>query len=74
MEVGGDLDLRNTKITELPEGLEVGGDLYLGDSLVTELPEGLKVGGTVSLRRTKVPVRTKEEWAKLRVNAKKFVY
>jgi hypothetical protein len=29
LEVGGDLDLENSNITSLPEGLKVGGDLFL---------------------------------------------
>ena len=72
LKVGGSLDLNGTKITRLPEGLEVGGNLYLSNTEITELPEGLEVGGDLYLSGTKLPVRTKEEWAKLGVRAKEF--
>ena len=32
---GGSLDLRNTSITALPEGLTVGGSLYLSGTNIT---------------------------------------
>ena len=43
--LGGDLDLSDTDIKELPKGLEVGGSLDLSHSKIKALPEGLKVGG-----------------------------
>ena len=48
------LDLRDTQITELPEGLTVVGSLYLSYTKITELPEGLKVGGDLDLRDTQI--------------------
>ena len=74
LKVGGSLDINGTKITRLPEGLEVGGGLDLNGTKITELPEGLEVGRALYLSGTKVPVRTKEEWAKLGVRAKEFKY
>jgi hypothetical protein len=50
----GDLDLRNTKITQLPQGLKVGGDLDLRNTKITQLPQGLKVGGNLHLENTKI--------------------
>ena len=53
-KVGGNLDLRGTKITKLPSGLEVGGFLDLTNSQIQELPSGLKVGGFLALRNTSI--------------------
>jgi len=50
----GDLDLRGTPITSLPEGLTVGGDLDLIDTPITSLPEGLTVGGDLYLMGTPI--------------------
>jgi hypothetical protein len=50
----GDLDLRNTPITTLPNDLTVGGDLNLYKTKVTSLPNGLTVGGYLDLEKTKV--------------------
>ena len=47
LKIQGDLDLRNTGITSLPEGLSVGGDLDLSGSGITSLPEGLSVKGKI---------------------------
>ena len=44
---GGSLDLRDTNITSLPEGLKVGGYLDLQGIKIKSLPEGLKVGGKI---------------------------
>ena len=52
--VKGDLDLRGTKITSLPEGLKVGGNLYLENTPITSLPEGLKVGRHLDLEGTPI--------------------
>jgi hypothetical protein len=49
----GDLDLRETPITSLPEGLKVGGSLYLDDTPITNLPKGLIVDGYLSLYNTR---------------------
>ena len=45
----GNLNLRGTPITSLPEGLTVGGGLYLRGTQITSLPEGLTVGGSLDL-------------------------
>jgi len=50
----GSLDLRETQITVLPEGLRVGGSLYLEETQITALPEGLRVGGSLDLRGTQI--------------------
>ena len=50
----GDLDLRNTPITSLPNNLKVGGDLSLRNSSITSLPNNLKVGGYLDLEDTKI--------------------
>lgn len=49
---GEDLDLENTDITKLPDGLNVRGYLDLRGTLITELPEGLKVGRNLFLMGT----------------------
>ena len=49
LKVVGDLDLSNTNITSLPDGLEVGRDLTLRGTKITSLPDGLKVGGGLDL-------------------------
>jgi hypothetical protein len=54
LNVKGNLDFFETKITSLPEGLKVGGDLDLANSDITSLPEGLKVGGDLDLRLTEI--------------------
>ena len=48
----GDLDLSNTPITSLPQGLTVGGSLYLYNTKITSLPKDLKVGGYLDLHLT----------------------
>ena len=50
----GDLDLNNTPITSLPQGLKVGGGLGLNNTKITSLPQGLKVVGNLDLRGTKI--------------------
>ena len=50
----GSLDLCNTPITSLPEGLTVGGYLDLSGTPITSLPEGLTVGGWVDLHGTPI--------------------
>jgi hypothetical protein len=49
-----DLNLQNTPITTLPNGLTVGGNLDLEDTPITSLPNGLKVGGYLDLDNTKI--------------------
>ena len=50
--VNGNLDLRKSHITSLPQGLKVGGNLDLRDSHITSLPQGLEVGRTLDLRHS----------------------
>jgi len=50
----GDLNLENTPITSLPQGLKVGGYLDLSNTLIVSLPQGLKVGGFLDLYNTKI--------------------
>jgi len=54
LEVSGDLNLMDTKITSLPSGLKVGGGLYLGGTKITSLPSGLTVGDNLNLRDTDI--------------------
>ena len=56
---GGDLDLSETPITTLPDGLAVAGNLYLSGTQITSLPEGFTVGGSLDLSRTQITNRTK---------------
>ena len=56
---GGDLDLSETPITTLPDGLAVAGNLYLSGTQITSLPEGFTVGGSLDLSRTQITTRTK---------------
>jgi len=49
LDIDDDLDLSDSKITSLPEGLKVSGNLILDYSKITSLPEGLEVGGDLSL-------------------------
>ena len=53
-KVIGDLNLRSTPITSLPDNLTVSGDLNLGYSDITSLPDNLTVGGGLSLSRTQI--------------------
>ena len=61
LNVKGDLNLRNTNITSLPEGLKVGGVLYLIDTKITSLPEGLEVGASLYIKNTALLEYTDEE-------------
>jgi hypothetical protein len=50
LNINGDLDLRDLKISFLPKGLKVSGFLLLKHCKeLISLPEGLKVGGTLAL-------------------------
>ena len=48
----GDLDLGETPITSLPNGLKVGGNLDLSYTNITTLPNGLEIKGNIHLRYT----------------------
>jgi hypothetical protein len=50
----GDLDLRNTPITSLPNNLEVGGYLNLANTPITSLPNNLKVRSGIDLEETPI--------------------
>ena len=50
----GDLDLRDTPITSLPDGLKVRGSLFIGNTKITSLPDNLQVGGYLSLINTPI--------------------
>jgi len=50
----GDLDLRNTPISSLPQGLTVGGYLDIHNTPITSLPQGLTVGGYLNLNSTPI--------------------
>jgi hypothetical protein len=54
LEVEGNLNLENSKITSLPEGFYVKGNLDLSNSKITSLPKGLKVGGKLLLIATPI--------------------
>ena len=50
----GDLDLSDTKITQLPDNLKVGGSLILRNTPITTLPSNLSVKGHLDLDDTKI--------------------
>jgi len=50
----GDLDLKGTPITSLPQGLKVGGNLNLRNTPITSLPQGLTVGDDLYLSNTPI--------------------
>ena len=54
LDVKVGLDLTNTNITSLPEGLKVSGFLSLRNTNITSLPKDLKVGGYLDLGGTKI--------------------
>ena len=71
----GDLDLSNTKITSLPEGLSVGGYLDLSDTPITSLPEGLTVGGHLYLSNTPISKKyTAQQLKNMLPNVKGKIY
>ena len=45
--IDGDLDLRGTCITALPDGLTVGGDLDLRGTGITALPASIRLGQVI---------------------------
>ena len=50
----GDLDLSDTPIQSLPDGLKVGGYLDLGNTPIQSLPNDLKVRGILNLNNTPI--------------------
>jgi hypothetical protein len=61
LKVRGDLDLKNTNLTSLPEGLDVLGTLYLSNSNITSLPKGLYVAGSLFIENTPLLNYTNKE-------------
>lgn len=59
LNIEGDLDLHNSNITSLPEGLKVMRNLFLFGSAITSLPEGLEIGGDLYLRYTSITLLPK---------------
>jgi len=49
LNIEGNLNLTDSKITQLPKGLKVGDNLNLLGSIITSLPEGLEVGVNLDL-------------------------
>jgi hypothetical protein len=49
LNIEGNLNLTDSKITQLPKGLKVGNNLNLLGSIITSLPEGLEVGDSLDL-------------------------
>ena len=55
LNIEGDLFLRNSKITSLPEGLKVGGNLSLYSCKnIKSLPKGLEVNGFLIIGFAKI--------------------
>ena len=54
LNVEGGLNLRNTKISSLPDNLTVGGPLYLKNTKISSLPDNLKVGRSLFLSFTQI--------------------
>jgi hypothetical protein len=59
--VKGNLNLKGSKITSLPEGLEVGGSLSLIGLAITSLPKSLKVDGYLIINNTPLEKYTDDE-------------
>ena len=53
-KIDGDLNLRDTKITSLPDNLTVGGYLDLKNTPITSLPDNLTVGDDLYPSGTKI--------------------
>jgi len=71
----GDLDLSNTPITTLPQGLKVGGSLSLGSTPITTLPKDLKVGEGLNLINTPLSKKyTKEQIKQMYPGIKGEIY
>jgi hypothetical protein len=54
LNIEGDLDLQDRKITSLPKGLKISGWLDLSRSKIKSLPEGLEIGDSLFLVRTSI--------------------
>ena len=58
--MGGNLDLKGSKIHNLPENLIVKGNLNLRNTQIATLPKSLTVGGNLDLRGTPITYLPKE--------------
>lgn len=67
LNIKGDLDLSDTPIQSLPNGLTVGGDLNLYNTSIQSLPNGLTVGGYLNLGDTPLSKKYTEEEIKAMV-------
>jgi hypothetical protein len=54
LNIKGDLDLTETNIKSLPNGLKIAGNLILTETDMRFLPEGLLVGGHLDLYASKI--------------------
>jgi hypothetical protein len=54
LNIGGNIDLSDTKITSLPNNLKVSGGLFLSYTKIASLPDNLQVGGDLDLSYTKI--------------------
>ena len=61
LDVEGDLDLEDTKISSLPDNLTVGGDLNLAFTPISSLPDNLKVERHLFLDQTPLTEKYSEE-------------
>jgi len=67
LNVEGDLDLRDTEITSLPDNLTVEGYLGLYGTQISSLPDNLTVGGSLYLSFTKISSIPKNLHVELRI-------
>jgi hypothetical protein len=65
LEVDLFLDLTDTELTSLPEGLKVGKWLILSDSKITSLPKGLEVGNSLFIGDTPLEKYTDDEFREM---------
>jgi len=70
LDVEGDLDLEDTKISSLPDNLTVGGYLNLYKTKISSLPDNLTVGGSLYLSRTPISSLPKNLQVELRIYLK----
>ena len=58
-EINGDLEISDSPITELPDGLKVKGNFYINNTIYSNpplksLPDNLTVGGFLSIKNSKI--------------------
>lgn len=73
----GNLDLRGTGLTSLPDNLTVGGWLDLRDTGITSLPDNLTVGGWIDLAGTGITEKERKKVRRLQEGdyvAGRYVY